>query len=55
MSKEVEKVFCQCCESEYKVMYEPENTSGLPKFCVFCSEPLYDGEEKLYEEEEDDS
>lgn len=54
MSKEIEKVFCQCCESEYKVMYEPENTSGLPKFCVFCSESLYDNDEKLYEEEDTD-
>jgi hypothetical protein len=44
MAKEVEKVFCQCCESEYKILYEPENTSGLPKFCCFCSEPLFIGD-----------
>lgn len=53
MSKEVEKVFCQCCESEYKIVYEPENASGLPKFCVFCSEPLFDGEERTFDDDEE--
>lgn len=54
MPKEVEKIFCQCCDSEYKVMYEPENTSGLPKFCVFCSEPLFDKDDSPYLEEDEE-
>jgi hypothetical protein len=41
MTKEVEKIFCQYCESEYKILYESENTSGLPKFCCFCTEPIF--------------
>jgi hypothetical protein len=41
MSREVEKVFCQCCESEYKILYEPEKTSGLPKFCPFCCDEVF--------------
>lgn len=51
MSKEVEKIVCSYCESEYKILYEPESTSGLPKFCSFCSEELYSGDELI---EDDD-
>lgn len=51
MSREVQKVFCQCCESEYKILYDVESASGLPKFCSFCSAELFEPEPK--EDEED--
>ena len=53
MSKEVKKCECLYCESSYKLMFDLNTTSGYPKFCSFCSEPLY--EEKVeYEEKLDD-
>ena len=50
MSKEVEKVFCQCCESEYRILYQPENTSGLPKFCTFCGDEVFNQDSELEED-----
>lgn len=52
MSKEVEKVLCSCCESQYKVIYEIETASGLPKFCCFCSAEIYDEEKNDTEDDE---
>ena len=54
MSKEIEKVFCQCCESEYKILYQPENTSGLPKFCTFCGDEVFNQDSNIDEEEDDE-
>jgi hypothetical protein len=42
MSREVSKVICSDCESEYKLMYDLDNTSGHPKFCPFCAAEVYD-------------
>jgi hypothetical protein len=53
MTKEVEKIKCNFCESEYKVLYDYEATQGQPRFCSFCGEECFD-EEKV-ELEEDDS
>ena len=52
MTKEVDKIFCQCCESEYKILYEPENTSGLPKFCTFCGDEVFNQDSNTDEEVE---
>jgi len=51
MSREVSKVICRDCESEYKLMYDLDDTSGHPKFCPFCSAEVYDDEEEEQEEE----
>lgn len=53
MSKEVEKVYCQCCESEYKILYEPEKTSGLPKLCCFCGDEVFNQDFNTDEEVEE--
>jgi hypothetical protein len=42
MSKETEKVTCNYCESDYKLVYDLVNTSGFPKFCPFCGNETYD-------------
>jgi hypothetical protein len=54
MSREVEKIYCQDCESEYKILYEPEATSGLPKFCTFCSSEVFNQEDRTAEDGDDD-
>jgi hypothetical protein len=38
MSKEIETVICGVCESQYKIVYDPNETSGYRKFCSFCGE-----------------
>lgn len=52
MSKEVEKKICTYCESDYKLMYDLDTTSGHPKFCPFCASEVYD-EDEVAEDEED--
>lgn len=49
MSKEVETVDCEVCESHFKIVYNSEGVSGFPKFCPFCSSELF-----LEKEEQDD-
>lgn len=44
MSKELEIKTCQACDSEYKLVYHLDKTSGYPKFCPFCGEEGYDDE-----------
>lgn len=44
MSKEVEKKLCNVCESNYKLMFDLNDTSGYPKFCPFCGSENYDEE-----------
>jgi hypothetical protein len=51
MSKEVNKVICNYCESEYKLMYDLDATSGHPKFCPFCASDVYDEEPEIEEDE----
>lgn len=51
MSKEVVTKFCTFCESEYKLSYDRENTSGFEKYCPFCA-ALEDDIE--YEKKEND-
>ena len=46
MSKEIENRICQFCESEYKLMYDLDDTSGHPKFCCFCGEECYNEEDE---------
>lgn len=53
MSKEVEKIKCKFCESEYKVLYNYEETQGNPRFCSFCGEECFDDEEVDFDEVEE--
>ena len=53
MSKEVEKVTCNYCESVYKLLYDFEETQGQARFCPFCGEECYD-EDEIAEDPEDD-
>jgi len=50
MSKEVEKVACPVCESEYKVIYNYEDANGIPRYCAFCGEEAYNDDVKLEED-----
>jgi hypothetical protein len=52
MSREVEKRFCDYCESEYKIMYDLNETNGRTKFCPFCGSDVFDNE--MSEEDEDE-
>lgn len=52
MSKEVEKIKCNYCESKYKVLYDYEETQGQPRFCSFCGEECFD-EDGIDLEDED--
>jgi hypothetical protein len=53
MSNEIEKVYCECCESQYKIVYQPENASGLPKFCCFCGSELFDNSDDSFEDDKE--
>jgi hypothetical protein len=53
MTKEVEKIKCNFCESEYKVLYDYEATQGQPRFCSFCGEECFDDEEVELEKDDD--
>jgi transposase-like protein len=44
MTKEVQKITCNFCESSYKVLYNYEETQGQPRFCSFCGEECFDEE-----------
>lgn len=35
-SKIIETKICTFCESQYKISYDLEETSGYMKFCPFC-------------------
>ena len=52
MSKEVENKTCECCESEYRLVYTLGDTSGYPKFCPFCGADAYDEKDNDESEEE---
>ena len=51
MSKEIENKECNFCESNYKLSFDLNDTSGHPKFCPFCGEEAYDDED--FEDEDD--
>jgi hypothetical protein len=54
MPKEVEKKLCETCDSEYKIVFDLNNTSGFPKFCCFCGEAMEERDEDDYEEDPDE-
>ena len=45
MTKEVEKITCNFCESSYKVLYNYGETQGQPRFCSFCGEECFNDDE----------
>jgi hypothetical protein len=54
MTKEVEKVVCNYCESQYKVLYDYEATQGKVRFCSFCGSECFDDESIVNEEDHED-
>lgn len=52
MSKEIELHTCPECESEYKLVYDRTDTSGLSKFCPFCGADTEDEDDYNLEDEE---
>jgi len=53
MTKEVDKIKCNYCESSYKVLYDYEETQGQPRFCSFCGEECFDEDEVEVENEDE--
>lgn len=53
MSKEIENKVCRFCESQYKLSYDAEETSGYSKYCPFCSEMFNDDDDD--DEDENDN
>ena len=51
MSKEVAKFECKNCESLFRIIYDPVETSGHPKVCPFCDSDL--DSDDYYEQEEE--
>lgn len=47
MSKEILNHVCSYCESPFKLTWETEDVTSLPKFCPMC------GEESIAEEADD--
>lgn len=45
MSKEIENKECIACGSEFRIVFDLTKTSGFPKFCCFCSEPIAEDED----------
>lgn len=54
MSKEITKIECSVCESHYKLVYDPNNTSGYPKFCSFCGSECFDDDDEFLNNDEED-
>ena len=53
MAKEVSTIFCADCESEYKLLFDLNKTSGHPKFCPFCSGEVYNKDDEDNESEDE--
>ena len=54
MTKEVEKIKCNYCESSYKVLYDYEETQGQPRFCSFCGEECFNEDEVDFEDDDNE-
>lgn len=54
MSKEIENILCDECESEFRLIYNASETSGLAKFCPFCGSDIWQDIEEEDEISEDD-
>jgi len=51
MSKEIETIICEVCESSYKLVYDLNETSGYAKFCPFCQESPSSTDDKIDDDE----
>ena len=51
--KHVEKLVCRYCESDYKVIYYDEESTGQTRFCPFCGEEPHDVIDDLMEDIDD--
>lgn len=51
MAKEVENNICTFCESQYKLSYDAEASSGKPKFCPFCASENYEEPDEYNQDE----
>ncbi len=52
MAKEVSTILCVECESEYKLLFDLNKTSGHPKFCPFCACEAYNEDDDINNEDE---
>jgi rRNA maturation endonuclease Nob1 len=49
--KNIEKIFCESCDSEFKLIYVNDEVYGFHKFCPFCGSELPFEDEPEEEEE----
>ena len=54
--REVENKDCKECESYFRIVFDPADTSGYPKFCCFCGGSLEDEDDadKLMPDDKDE-
>lgn len=52
-SREINKLACDFCESEYKLMYNLDETSGSPKFCPFCGSDVFEDEDTVLDDDDE--
>ena len=52
-TKEVDNKLCEYCESEYRLTYSLDKSSGFPKFCPFCGSENCEDEKLDYELDEE--
>ena len=55
MAKEIETIICEVCESQYKLVYDINETSGFRKFCCFCGEINTEEEDQIDDDEGEDN
>ena len=53
--KEQISVICECCDSEFKVIYSPLQVAGTVTYCTFCGEEIEAEEDEWSEDDSDDS
>ena len=54
MSREILNHTCEYCESSFKLSYDDNDISSLPKFCPFCGEETFTSKDEDMELELDD-
>ena len=54
MSKIIEDLICIVCESQYKLVYDINNTSGFSKACPFCTSEQSDEDKENIDDKSDD-
>jgi hypothetical protein len=52
--KHIDKLTCEECESDFKLIYDTTETSGFPKFCPYCGSDLETDEEDEFRQDDEE-